>query len=60
MRRLNAPKTQELAGWMENMLIKNDEETLTAVYIPQGQFEMNIGLVQKFKSAQARMDENFL
>lgn len=58
MSRLNAPRTQELAGLMENMLINSDKETLTAEYIPQGHFDMNIGLVQKFASAQEKARRN--
>ena len=58
MRRLNAPRTQELAGWMQNMLINDDKETLAAEYIPQRHFEMNIGLVQKFASAQEKARRN--
>ena len=62
MKRLSAPRTQELARWMQNMLINSDQETLTAEYIPQGHFDMNIGLVQKFASAQeeARRNPNIL
>ena len=62
MRRLNVARTQELAGWMENMLQNPDKETLTAEYIPQGQFDMNVSLVRDFAIGQvdANRDPNIL
>lgn len=49
----NAAGTQELAGLIENMLIANDKETLTAEYIPQGLSNVS-SLVQKFAGAPQR------
>ena len=58
MRRLNVARTQELAGWMENMLQNPDRETLTAEYIPQGQFDMNVRLVSDFAIGQVDANRN--
>ena len=46
-RRLNAPRTIELAGWMENMLDSDDMGTLTAEYIPKWRLDKAKKLIQK-------------
>ena len=54
MRRLNTPRTQELAGIMLNMLAHNDLDYLSAEHIPQKDFSLSQSLMQASVNAKAR------
>ena len=53
-RRLNAPRTIELAGWMENML--DSIQKLTAEYIPKWRLDKAKKLIQKSEAEADKLD----